>query len=177
MAPRTKRNRQASLARKRQKVQQANLPPRPRTRIKKRDFIAALKGTAGILARIADNLKCSRETVKTLLARPEWQDVRDEYAQERETGIDLAEACVQEAIAQRYDLPTAVNTAKWYLTKIKKEVYGDEAKITHAGRVEQALRVEDLPDLPVEAKRAILEAAERKEAAEKAAKEARGVYE
>lgn len=173
--PRTK-NRQAALARKRQKVSQANLPPRPRNRIKKRDFIAALKGTAGILAKIAQNLKCDRTTVKSLLSRPEWQDVREEYAQERETGVDLAELCVQDAIAQRYDLSTAVNTAKWYLTKIRKEVYGDEAKVTHAGKIETGVRVEDLPDLPLEAKKAILEAVEKKDAAEKAARQAAGKF-
>lgn len=175
--PARRKTPQFTAARKRHKVQQANLPPQPfPPYTTKAEFVKALEGTAGILARIAGNLKRDRATVRRLLERPDWQDMREAWEEERQTGTDLAEVTVHEALNQRVDLVLAAKTAQWVLTKLRKETFGDETKINHTGKIQTDLSLDDL-DLPLETKKVLLEAAERKAAAEKAEREAKGVYE
>lgn len=170
----TLRQRQMAKARYAKRAIRKMNPKPASARMQKADFIRALKGTGGIKAHIAENLGCQRKTVCDLLQRPDWTDVLAEYEQEVAGTSDDAERCVREMIRQRYDSAVAAATAKWYLAKIRREIYGDETKTiieggrnpirTHATVTNADLNIDAL-NLPLEVKRQILDAIEARDAA------------
>lgn len=151
---------------------------RPR-RISKPRFLKALEGTGGIKVRIAENLECAYSTVHYLLKRKSWADMLQAYNEEYDKIGDLAEETVKEAIELRGttkdgDKVPAMNTAsknaRWLLSqKHKGRGYGkDETTINIQGgdkpvQVEgyHTVSIEEL-DLPLDMRRAVLEAIEKK---------------
>lgn len=156
-------------------INRANQPPAPaKAHTKKKDFLEALKGTGGIKTLIAENLGVNRITINALLKRADWQDVNAAYLEEVEAGKDDAEECIRDAIKQRMDLSTASLNARWYLSRVRKQIYGDESKVTVEGgdnpiKVLAAhIPVQSLT-LPLEVKRVLVEAMDAKEDADRAA--------
>lgn len=144
------------------------------TKYTKADFIRAMTGTQGTMLRIAKNMGCDRSTVRGLLARPDWQDMRDLLAQDIKAGdeelVDLSLLALHDALKQRLDQNLSASVGKWVLSRRRKELYGDETRNTTiveggANPVQMAhmhVSVESL-NLPVEVKRQILEAHDRKQ--------------
>ena len=157
-----KRARQAARL-QRTKVQ---APARP-ARTKKQTFIQALAGTGGILIAIARNMGVHRQTVVNLIERPDWADMRALLKEEIDTRADLAEEAILTSIKSRVD-PSQTLNARWYLSKVKKVIYGDETRTVIEGG-ETPVKVATLNidvnelDLPLELKREILLALDKKE--------------
>lgn len=134
-------------------------------------FIAALPGTGGIRSEIAKALGTSATLVRRLLARNDWQDVWEEVERTAEEVTDESHNALRYAINQRFDLPTAVASAKWYLSKRMRDVYGEETRLTVQGgdkpiRTQNAnVTIIDVSalDLPISVQRLLLEAVESKE--------------
>lgn len=121
---RLKKARMVKRARRTQMVERR----RRASKYTRKQVIAAIQGTKGILSVIALNLGCKRYTVEALLKRPgeKWDVVRRAYDAEVETGIDGAEATVHDLIDQKKDLAVAAQTAKWLLSRRRKQ-YADTA--------------------------------------------------
>jgi len=156
----------------------------PTRAVTKRRFLKALAGTGGLKTEIAERLGCAYGTVLELLKREDWADVVARYWEEVEQVGDLAEQCVRSAITQRLDLGVASLNARWYLTrKCRDRGYqdasklvvegGDKDKPVHVAHSDADVSLEDL-DLPLELKRKVLEALERREAERKAKEEGHG---
>lgn len=141
-----------------------------RAKTSKLDFLKAMQGTGGIIAKIAENLNVQRVTVKALLSRPEWKDVRDHWELVCEEPDDAAENTLYKAI-----LAGDWKAAAWWLEKRRKDKYGMETKVTHAGTVKtmnmnlNANIPFDTLNLPPDVKRAVLAAIDAGEEAAMAA--------
>lgn len=150
-------------------------PPVMPARTKKREFKKAMAGTGGIKSLIAENLGVARSTVTTLLDRPDWADVLALYMEEVEAGKDEAETCIRDAIKQRGDLSTASLNARWLLSRVRRQKYGDESTVKVEGGktpvrldvLSANIPVESL-NLPLELKRQIIEAMDAKEDGDRA---------
>lgn len=134
----------------------------------KADFVKALKDTGGVMTAIAENLGIARGTVSQLLNRADWADVNEEWRQECNAVTDGAETAIKELIEQKFDLNVRSTTARWYLSRKKREEYGDEIKTVHSGsvntKVSTGIDIETL-NLPIEVRKKILEAVDAAEAA------------
>ncbi|MCE9519665.1 MAG: hypothetical protein K8R87_08955 [Verrucomicrobia bacterium] len=100
------------------------------SRYTKSAFLAALEGTGGIKATIATRLGCVRETVTELLQRNDWADVRAAFLAERDEVADEAEGCIRDAIMDKSDVKTATQNARWYLSKVRPDKFGDRNTVT-----------------------------------------------
>lgn len=143
--------------------------PKPRRPIvTKRAFMNALDGTAGSLRLIAEKLGINRQTCTKLLHREGWEDIHEAWIAEQDKVADLAEEAIQDAITQRLDFATSSRTAQWLLSRARHRdrKMMEESKLVHEGgdkpvQVSGGIPIESL-DLPLEVKRVILEAAEKK---------------
>lgn len=143
-----------------------------RRRIQASQVIAAIRGSGGIKQLIADRLGCSWTTVYLCLSRegPGWDRVRTAYRDECERIGDLAEEAIKDCITQRRDLAVASQNARWFLSRRHKERgFGDESKVTVQGgdkpiQVQATKYTLDDLDLPLEVRKEILKAIEKKEA-------------
>jgi hypothetical protein len=141
--------------------------------VTKNQFKKAIKGSWGNRTVIAERLGILRNRVDQRLCDPDWKDVRQYYDQEHERVADIAEDTVLYAIRQKLDVATAARTALALLAKARynNRNLGDESKIIHEGGDkpihtvnENVINVESL-ELPLEVRKAILEAIEAKEQA------------
>jgi len=92
-----------------------------------KQFIDAIPGTGGIVATIADRVGCKWHTAKKYIE--EYATVKEVYEDECERIADLATSTVFKAIRDG-DIPTA----KWYLTKKRKDEFGDAIDVTSGGK-------------------------------------------
>lgn len=158
------KNRQLSKARK---IFQAQPKPRQQ-KVTRSQVIRAIEDSGGIKKDIAGKLKISRPYLDKLLNLPGWEVVKKVYLEEVSTVTDDAENTIRKAINAHYDLPTASANARWYLSKIKKDTYGDETTTVIEGgksplkTINVNVPIEAL-DLPVETQRQILEALDKRE--------------
>ena len=90
------------------------------------DFTKAIPGTGGIISTIAKRVGCDWWTVKRAIER--YPSVKEAYDAECETVNDLAESTLIKAIRDG-----DVASAKWWLTKKRKRVFGDAVDITTGG--------------------------------------------
>lgn len=156
------------------RTQAARKPRKPI--VTKAEFLKALPGSGGIRNELARRLKINRFTVRMLLERPDWQDMLQAVFEEEETMVDEAQSALQYAIAQRLDIGVSSMNARWLLSKVRKQTYGEETKTVIEGgknpvRVNTAnltIPIEALT-LPIEVRRVVLEAADKMEADTKAA--------
>lgn len=100
--------------------------------------------------------------------REGWDEVRVIYAEEAMSRVHAAELAVDKTIEQEMDLPARLNAAKWALSKLKKDIYGDRVVNVHEGGKNPIKTVSATIDisalnLPIEVQRQILEAMDRKE--------------
>lgn len=116
-----------------------------RAQTSKLDFLKAMQGTGGIMMLIAKNLGVLRTTVKHLLERPDWRDVREEWEQIIDEAIDEAEECVL-GVVRDIKVDPAVRTlnARWLLTKGRRERFGEEVKHVVAGDKNNPVRHQHL---------------------------------
>lgn len=98
-----------------------------RNQFKASEFIKAIPGTAGIIDSIAKKVGCDWHTAKKYI--DEYPSVKDAYNDEVERVSDLAVTVVIKAIREG-DVPTA----KWYLTKKRKNEFGDVVDVTSGGK-------------------------------------------
>jgi len=137
-------------------------------RINKPRFLKALAGSGGLKKTICERLGCSYDAVNNILKRPGWEDIQLAYWEEVEKVADLAEGTIQAAIENRADMTLATQNARWYLErKCRGRGFGKETVLTLEGGekpllVSQAAVPVETLDLPLEVKKAILEALERK---------------
>jgi transposase len=154
-------------------VIKANKPPRKRPiRITKKKFLKALAGTGGIKQRIAERLGTSQVTVRNILRRPDWLDVRIAFEEETERLVDAAESRIVREIEHGDDAAVATANARWFLSrKGKHRGYGDETKTIVEGgdkpinvdvRQLSIVTIEDLRAMPIDARRALLARLEQK---------------
>ena len=90
-------------------------------------FLNAIPGTGGIIATIAKRVGCNWHTAKKYIET--HPTVKLAYNNERSAIDDLAESTVLKAI-QDGD----VATAKWWLTKKRKEEFGETLDLTTGGQ-------------------------------------------
>jgi hypothetical protein len=164
--------RQLQKARLARRFRLSQAPPKPRYTLRKTDVVEAMKDTGGILRAIAMNLGVSRELLKRTMERPDWADIRELWEQAREEGIDEAELTILHAIRQRLDLGTAAATARWFLSKVQRERFGDDKTLTVEGGDHpiktQSVNVNlDSLDLPLEVRRVLLHAIDVKDEEER----------
>jgi transcriptional regulator with XRE-family HTH domain len=149
-------------------------PPKYTARYSKATFIKALIGSRGIHQTIAERLGCSVSTIDAYINRDRegWDEVRLIYAGEKATFIDAAEKAIDETIEQRMDVQSRLNAAKWALSKLKKDVYGDRVVNVHEGgktpikTISATIDISSL-NLPIEVQRQILEAMDKQEKTER----------
>ena len=173
------------------KLKQSQLPPKtpkPRKPVKNRlltkcRFLKALEGTGGLRTLIAKNLGCPVQSVYNILARDEWADMREALQREQDSVADSAEKTVKEMIAQRVDYNVASTTARWLLTRArhKDRQMGDESKVVHEGGDKPIeIKGDNVPvehlDLPIEVKRQVLEALDRRIALDSREKDKAGPH-
>ena len=105
--------------------------------VTKERFLKALKGSGGLLRKIAKRLKCSRYTLQNKLAYdPDWADMVAARMAEQETIADLAEGTVSEMMKQREEYPVALRASTWYLEKGpigRNRGYQDKKTVIHEG--------------------------------------------
>ena len=92
-----------------------------------KQFINAIPGTAGIIDSIAKKVGCDWHTAKKYIE--EYSSIKEAYNDEVERVSDLAATVVIKAIRDG-DIPTA----KWYLTKKRKDEFGDAVDVTSGGK-------------------------------------------
>lgn len=162
---------QLAKARHSNRLRRANDPRKKKKPIiTKAEFLAALKGSGGVISVVIEKLKIHRATLKSILAREDWADMVEELKNEVEDGVDIAENTILDAMKQRLDMNLAANTAKWYLSKRRKETFGEEqtkadagAKTIHDHRTQTVNIGVDALNLPVEMKRKLLQELDRYE--------------
>lgn len=139
--------------------------------VSKTTFLKALTGTFGVQVRIAENLGVRRNCIRMLLARPDWDDMRQAVTDEQERMADDAENALAYCIRQNLDVGTKARTAQWLLSRPRHSDrrLGDESKMVLEGGDKPvsilsgtAVDVTTL-DLPAKVQMAILEALEEKE--------------
>jgi len=79
------------------------------------EILKAIPGTYGIMARIAKNVGCNRQTIKEYSLR--FESIKQAIEQEKEISLDKAESIIYEDI----EIMKNVDTAKWLLSKIGKD--------------------------------------------------------
>ena len=135
-------------------------------------FCKAVKGTAGIKSRIAENLNTTWQTVWGILHREgkKWDRCREAYVHETEIMGDKAEETLIDCMEQRLDLGTASRTAQFILTnRFRKRGYQNQQKIVLEGGDTPLIQVNiqqiDLStlNLSLEVRSAILDAIEERE--------------
>lgn len=89
-------------------------------------FIDNIPGSGGIIATIANRVGCTWHTAKKYIT--EMPTVAAAYADEIETVNDVAESTLIRAIKDG-----DVASAKWWLTKKRKEQFGEALDLTSAG--------------------------------------------
>jgi hypothetical protein len=142
----------------------------PCVHVTKKRFLKALKGTGGVKSRIAENLDCTWGVVQNCLLKKGWEDIVAAYEEECEDRGDRAENAVDDAIDQRKDMKTSARTARWYLEqKHSDRGYGNKVehsfkKGVHPLHVEEKRINIDSLDLPIDVKKQVLYAIEKKEA-------------
>lgn len=103
---------------------------RKRRRVKEygpEPFLDAIPGSGGIIATIASRVGCDWNTAKKAIDK--FPEVRAAYEAELETVNDLAESTLIKAIRDG-----DVASAKWWLTKKRRSVFGDSVDITTGGK-------------------------------------------
>lgn len=95
-------------------------------RYKPIDFINAIPGSGGIIDTIRRRVGCQWHTAKKYIET--HAVVKKAYEDEIERVTDMAHSVVINAISH-----DDVATAKWYLSKKRKEEFGDQLDITSAG--------------------------------------------
>ena len=129
----------------------------------------AIQGTGGNKTLIARKLDVIRNTIVVCLAREGkgWDKARRAYNDECEKVADSAESTVQEMIGQRSDINLAASTARWYLSIIRQKY--KETKTLHLKadvnahvKVQQRMVVA-VEELPLDLRRQIMKAIEKKE--------------
>jgi hypothetical protein len=97
---------------------------------KHQQFIDAIPGTGGIWLEIAERVPCSRETAKRRVM--ENDELRALWEQERAAVGDRCERTLFEAMTKDKDL----GSIKWYLSRIRREEYGDALDLGVGGPIE-----------------------------------------
>jgi hypothetical protein len=149
------------------KVKLGNRKPKgpkvTRTRLRK-----AIKGSNGILKRVAHRLGVTRRCVSYHLRREENEDLREIMQEERDTLVDDSEDAVRYVITQREDLRTCASTARWVLDR-RSPKFKPRSEVTIEGGKEP-LKVQtthvDVDSLPLEVRLQILEALDQKQTTE-----------
>ena len=90
---------------------------------KAQDFIEAIPGTGGIIDTIRKRVGCDWHTAKKYITG--FATVNEAYQDECERVSDMAHSVVINAINEG-----DIATAKWYLSKKRKEEFGDAVDIT-----------------------------------------------
>ena len=157
----------AAVKRLQQRRQRKTIRPS----ITRRQTLKALEFSCGNLTLVADRLGVQRATVKKAINRPDWIDVKEALQEEIDAVADIAEQTIRDAMSQRLDISTASRTAQWLLTRArhKDRQLGDESRVILEGGDkpihtvnENTVDIETL-SLPLEMRKAILEAIESKQ--------------
>ena len=158
--------------------------PRQGNGITPAQFKKALPGTCGNVKLIAERLQVSWGCIYNKLKRlreghkkyqtKAWQSAWQAYKDEQEYMADIAEETIGDVMRQRLDLSSAARTAKWYLERKHGEDrgYKEKRELTLEGgstpihvKNEEVLPLDSL-DLPLDVRKQILEAMEKKESAD-----------
>jgi hypothetical protein len=137
-------------------------------------FIAAVKGSRGIIKRISERAGTTWTTIYNILhkktrACKAWDRAREAYEEECQLFDDDAEDTIHDAMGQRIDIATAGRTAIAYVKlrkRMAKRGWADQTRMVHEGGENpinihhQTISV-DMLDLPLEVRKAILDATEK----------------
>ena len=150
-------------------VIRSNLPPKePKKRkwtrkVSKKKFVRALKGTGGLVSEIARRLGVGMAVVYDILKRPGWETEQQAYKQEEDRMIDVGVRVIYDGMRDP-DPAVRTSNARWFLSRKARHLgYGEKVAIEGGDRpiAIAAVPVESL-DLPLEVRRQILEAVERR---------------
>jgi len=132
-------------------------------------IIKAIPGTGGVTKLIAARLGVSYSGAYAALKRDD-PDIQLALEIERERIADIAEITIREMMGQRMDFGTAARTARWLLErKHSDRGYKDKTEVTLQGG-NRPIQIEGKNlvaiaqlDLPLEVRKALLDAIEKKE--------------
>jgi hypothetical protein len=91
-----------------------------------KQFIDAIPGTGGIVSVLARRIGCDWWTAKRYITK--YPTVKAAYEAECETVTDLAESVLVESIKEGN-----TQDAKWWLSRIRRDKFGDNLDITSGG--------------------------------------------
>lgn len=82
-------------------------------------ILRAIDGSGGIMSRVRDKLKCDWTTAESHVKK--HKETRQAWDDEVQIRADEAEVTIREAVAEG-----DVGAAKWFLSKRRPDIYGDE---------------------------------------------------
>ena len=97
-----------------------------RGQYKAAQFIAAIKGSGGIMSTIAERVGCDWSTAKKYCL--EYPTIKAAYDDECERVADMAEGILMKSIREGN-----TQDAKWYLSRIRRGKYTERQEIAHEG--------------------------------------------
>lgn len=118
----------------------------------------AIKGSCGLIRRVAARLMCHSGTVRAWLNRIGHEKYREMLREEAESFVDAAEHTVYKSMTQDYDPRTALNAARFVLERKGRDrgwqkevvIQGGDRPILHQHAVI------DVTSLPIEIRRELL---------------------
>lgn len=139
-------------------------------KITKCSFLKALQSSGGIYKTIAQRLNCSRETVSRWIKNKADEEALDAIKDEQDSVGDIAEETIKCMMKQRLDYGVASRTSRWFLERKHPNRGYKERKALEIEGGQNPLHIKnevllplDTLDLPLDVRKKILEAMERKE--------------
>jgi len=122
----------------------------------------AIAESYGVITLIAARLGVTIGAFRNKIKDPKWGDIRELLNDEMEKIKDVAEKTVYDVMTQRLDIGAASVAARWYLEKKAKDRGYSEAP-PGVNILNQNLISVAALNLPIEVRRALLEAIEEQE--------------
>jgi hypothetical protein len=163
--------RQVLLARK-PGEERPYVPVQGRIKTSKYKFLKALAGTGGNRREIAERLRINVRTVQNLIRRPDWTDVAEKVLEEErainEVIVSDAIRGLLDSINQRADLGVCSTSSRWALSKLRRNLFGDDSKLVVDGGANpiKMLQVQvpaEILNQPLEVQKEVLAALEKLE--------------
>ena len=134
---------------------------KPRRKITKVRFMKALEGSGGVKTIIARRMGVTWNAIQRRLKRKDWASARKALYMEENRILDIAEQTLEEAMTQKKDPKLAVNTAKWVLSRRRRDIYAEkppEENTPGTIRIQaEQINLAQL-NLPLDVRRKLLEA-------------------
>ena len=140
-------------------------PTKPKTpramlgpKITPENMAKAIRGSCGLIRKVAARLMCKSETVRCWLNKVGHEKYKEMLREEAEGFVDAAEHTVYRSMVQDYDTRTALNAARFVLERKGRDRGWQKEVIIQGGLVHQHQHIIDVTklDLPIDVRRELL---------------------